>query len=94
MNSEDKDKQRRKEMMLRAVQDQLTSPETPEVKLHYKRLRSLGYSDAEARELIATVLAFYIWHTMRGDDYSYSDYVAELEQLPDIDWEKGETAGA
>jgi hypothetical protein len=90
MNSEVRDKQRRKELMLRAVQDQMTSAETPEVRVHYERLRSLGQSDAQARELIATVLAFYIWHTMRKDDYSYSDYVDELARLPQIDWEENE----
>jgi hypothetical protein len=74
--------------MLRAVQEQLTSPETPEVRVHYERLRSLGHGDAQARELIATVLAFYIWHTMRQDDYDYSDYVAELTQLPEIHWQE------
>lgn len=74
--------------MLRGVQDQLASPETPEVRMHYDRLCSLGHSDAQARELIATVLTFYIWHTMREDGYSYQDYVAELARLPDIDWQE------
>ena len=86
MNSEEAAKQRRKALILRAVQDQLESPETPEVRLHYQRLISLGHSDSQARELIATLLAFFIWHTQRGDDYTYSDYVAQLEQLPEIDW--------
>ena len=86
MNSEEAAKQRRKEAILRGVQDQLDSPESPEVRVHYERLRSLGRSGAEARELIATLLAFYIWHTKRGDDYTYADYVAELERLPEIDW--------
>jgi hypothetical protein len=90
MNSQERDKQRRKELMLRGVEDQMNSPDTPEVRVHYERLRSLGHSDAEARELIATVLAFYIWHTMRKDDYTYSDYVAELARLPDIDWQEDE----
>jgi len=89
MNPEERDKQRRKELMLRGVQNQMTSPDTPEVRVHYDRLRSLGHSDAEARELLATVLAFYIWHTMRQDDYIYADYVAELAQLPQIDWQDG-----
>jgi len=88
MNSEEQDKQRRKELMLRGVDDQMSSSDTPEVRVHYERLRSLGRSDAEARELIATVLAFYIWHTMRKDDYTYSDYVAELARLPEIDWQE------
>jgi hypothetical protein len=58
--------------------------------MHYERLRSLGQSDAEARELIATVRAFYIWHTMRKDDYTYADYVAELARLPDVEWQESE----
>jgi hypothetical protein len=78
--------------MLRAVEDQLTSPDTPEVRLHYERLLSLGHRDAEARELIATILAFYLWHTMRKDDYSYADYVAGLAKLPEIDWEEDENS--
>ena len=94
MNSEDRDQQRRKKLMLEAVQEQMTSPESPEVKVHYERLRALGHSDAEARELIATVLAFYFWHTMRQDDYTYADYVAELARLPDIDWQDDENADA
>jgi hypothetical protein len=87
MNSEEKAKKRRKQLMLQAVQDQMTSPETPDVKVHYDRLRSLGHSDGQARELIATVLAYYIWHTMRQDGYTYQDYVAELARLPQIDWQ-------
>ena len=86
MSSEDAAKQRRKAAILRGVQDQLESPDTPEVRLHYQRLLSLGRSDSEAQELLATLLAFYIWHIKRGDGYTYSDYVAELERLPEIDW--------
>jgi hypothetical protein len=88
MNSKDRDKQWRKELMLRGVEDQINSPDTPEVRMHYDRLRSLGHSDDDARELIATVLAFYLWHTMRKDDYTYSDYVAELARLPEVDWQQ------
>ena len=90
MNSEEAAKQRRKAAILRGVQDQLDSPETPEVRLHYQRLLSMGHSDAQARELIATLLAFYLWHTARRDDYTYADYVAELERLPEIDWGEGD----
>jgi hypothetical protein len=90
MKSEEQDKERRKALMLRAVQDQLDSPETPEVKQHYQRLLSLGHSENEAKELIATILAFYIWHTARKDGYTYADYLAALAKLPEIDWETGE----
>ena len=71
-----------------ALDDQLHSPETPAVKTHYDRLRGLGHGDSEVRELMATVLAFYLWHTARGDNYSYDDYVAELAKLTEIDWKK------
>jgi hypothetical protein len=72
--------------MLTALTDQLSSPETPEVKQHYDRLRGLGITDPDVRELMATVLAFYLWHTMRKDAYTYDDYLAELAKLPEIDW--------
>jgi hypothetical protein len=73
--------------MLDALDEQLHSPAAPEVKTHYDRLRALGYSDAKVRELMATVLAFYMWHTARGDDYTYDNYLAELGRLPEIDWQ-------
>lgn len=93
MDSEEQDKQRRKELILCAVEEQMTSPDTPEVRTHYNRLRSLGHSDSEARELIASVLVVYLWHTMRRDDYGYSDYVAELANLPTIDWQEEDDDG-
>jgi hypothetical protein len=60
--------------------------------MHYDRLRALGLSDTQARELIATVLAVYIWHTMRKDDYTYSDYLAQLARLPEIDLQEEDDA--
>ena len=88
--SEEAAKQRRRQAILSALSDQLRSPETPEVKQHYDRLRSLGHSDSNVREWMATILAFYLWHTMRRDDYTYDDYLAELAKLPDIDWKEDE----
>jgi hypothetical protein len=90
MNAEEEARQRRKAAILLGVQDQLESPKTPEVRLQYARLRSLGHSDTEARELIGTVLAVYFWHAARGDAYGYKDYLAELERLPEIDWGEDE----
>jgi hypothetical protein len=87
MNTDERDRQRRKQLMLLAVQDQMNSPETPDVRRHYERLRALGHSETQAQELIATVLSFYIWHTMRQDGYTYSDYVSELARLPEIHWQ-------
>jgi hypothetical protein len=90
---EDKAKARRRQTILRALDEQLHSSETPAVKTHYDRLRALGHSDGEVRELMATVLAFYLWHTARKDSYTYDDYVAELERLPQINWQGDEANG-
>jgi len=90
--SEDKAKQERREAMMDALADQLSSPETPEVKQHYDRLLSLGITDPEVRELMATVLAFYLSHRLREDDYTYDDYLAELSKLPEIDWQDDDDA--
>ena len=76
---------RRKAAIMQALQDQLDSNDTPEVNEHYARLRSLGYADKPARELMATVLAVYLWHMMQGDTYTYADFVAQLAQLPELD---------
>jgi hypothetical protein len=80
--------------MLAAFDEQLNSPETPEVKHHYNRLLSLGHSDTDVREMMATVLAFYLWHIARKDDYGYDDYLAELANLPTLDWKEGDDPDA
>ena len=72
--------------MLDALDEQISSPEAPEVKQQYERLLSLGITDFKARLLMARVFAIYVWHTLRKDNYTYADYVAQLSQLPDIDW--------
>lgn len=86
MREEAIDKRTRKRLMLRAVQDQLNSPDTPEVKLHYNRLLAMGYSATRAQELIATVLALYMWHVLRGEQFTYSNYIEQLAKLPATDW--------
>ncbi len=88
--SEEAAKQRRRKAILQALDDQLRSPETPEVKQHYDRLLALGQTDFDVRELMATVLAFYLWHTMQKDGYNYDDYLEELARLPEIDWKDDE----
>ncbi len=86
MSSLSKDQKRRKALILSAVQDQLDSSESPDVRVEFDRLRALGHGDQEARELIAIVLASYIWHQMKGDGYGYREYVAELKKLPVHDY--------
>ena len=79
--------------MLDALDEQISSPEAPEVKQQYERLLSLGITDFKARLLMARVFAIYVWHTLRKDNYTYADYVAQLSQLPEIDWSDVEDDG-
>lgn len=81
------DQKYRRAAMMQALDEQLESPDTPEVGQHLQRLIEEGFSEEDARELVATVLSFYIYHTMKGDTYTYADYVAELERLPDLRWD-------
>ena len=82
------DKARRKAAILAGLEDQLTSSETPEVEEQLERLLSLGYSEDDAKEMMATILTFYIYHTQKGEAYTYDDYIKELSSLPDIDWDQ------
>jgi hypothetical protein len=81
---------RRRAAVLAALDEQLNSSDTPQVREHYQRLRALGRPDDDVRELMATVLVFYLSHSARGDNYTYEDYVAELGRLPQIDWRDDE----
>jgi len=83
--AEQKEINKRRRALLDALDEQLSNPETPEVNEQYDRLLSLGIPDLKARLMMAEVFATYIWHTLRKDDYTHADYVAELSKLPEID---------
>lgn len=84
--AEQKERNKRRRAFLDALDEQLSSAEAPEVKQQYERLLGLGIDDFKARLLMARVFATYIWHTLRKDDFTYADYIAQLAQLPEIDW--------
>lgn len=72
--------------ILQALDDQLRSPETPEVRAELKRLLSLGLKERRARELMALVLITHIARMMKHKrPFDYSAYLAELRRLPEFD---------
>jgi hypothetical protein len=80
---------RAKAALLQALEDQLRSPETPEVKAELARLVAAGVKKKEAKEMMATILAFHIARLMRGTKpFDYTDYLAELRRLPEIDYDQ------
>jgi len=75
-----------KAALLRAIERDLESAETPGVQLHYKRLMSLGHSDTEARKLLATALLAYLNDPENEGKHTRGGYVAHLERPPEVDF--------
>jgi hypothetical protein len=82
LEREDESVRRRRDAILQAVDEQLSSPQTPEVRAHFQRLLALGYDDDEARIMIAGRLIIFITNALNGLPYTHQDYVRELERLP------------
>jgi len=77
-----------KETLLEVVNNQLRDQTPPETQETYERLMAEGYSDQEARELIAVVLSSEIFEMLKHrKPYDRERYVAALHRLPRLPWE-------
>ena len=75
--------------LLQALDDQLRSPETPEVKAELQRLVAAGVKKEKAREMMALILMFHMTRLMKGTKpFDYAAYLAELRRLPAIDYDQ------
>lgn len=75
--------------LLQALEDQLTSKDTPEVKAQLQRLLAEGVKMEEAKEMMALVLMFHITRMMQTEKpFDYKAYLAELRRLPDVDYDQ------
>jgi hypothetical protein len=75
--------------LLEALENQLHSPQTPEVKAELERLIATGVRKREAKEMMAAVLGFHIVSLMKGTKaFDYSTYLSELHRLPEIDYDR------
>jgi hypothetical protein len=83
-----------KAAFLEVVDNQLESDEIPEVRDTLDRLVSEGYSEEEAREFIAWVVAVEIYCVQKYDrKFARDKYLDALGGLPDFDeddYEKSE----
>lgn len=74
--------------ILEVVDNQLRQQEPPETKATYDRLLAEGYSNEEARRLIAVVLSSEIFTMMKNNEiFSRSRYVRMLHKLPQLPWD-------
>ena len=73
---------------LDVVNNQIKDNDPPETKKTYKRLLSKGYSDQEARELIATVVSSMVFNMLKQEkEYDEQQYIKDLRRLPKLPWE-------
>ena len=71
--------------ILETVDNQLRDNKPPEAKKTYKRLRHQGYSDLEARELIASVLLTEIYNVLKYQrTHDEEKYIKDLKRLPEL----------
>jgi len=68
--------------MLEALDQQLHSPDSKDVKVQYDRLIAAGVEDAAAREMMAAVLEYYVTCVLSQQKYTYQDYLTDLKTLP------------
>jgi Holliday junction resolvasome RuvABC DNA-binding subunit len=72
----------RKEI-LKVVDNQLKANNPPETRQTLERLKALGYSDKDARILIAKCVAFEIYYTLKEKKpYDNHRYISNLNKLP------------
>ena len=78
-----------KQAILKAVENQLRQNDPPETKITLNRLMEEGYSKKEAKELIAAALSAHMFDMLKNKrEYDNAKYVKELENLPNLPWEK------
>lgn len=82
------DPEKARQILFEEVENQLVSPDTPEVRAHFERLLALGIPEVEVRTMIASALLGTVTTGRRNGSLSYPDYIALLEELP---WSLDET---
>ena len=74
--------------ILEVVENQLRDGTPPETRQTFQRLVAEGYSEDEARRLIAAVLASEIFGVLKHNrPYDETRYVAALRRLPKMPYE-------
>jgi len=70
--------------ILEVVDNQLKDNTPPETRQTYQRLLGQGFSNDEARELIATVVSSEVFEVLRNKEiYNPKRFIAALHKLPE-----------
>ena len=84
-----KESNRAREVILKAVENQIRKNDPPETEETLNRLIQSGQSREEALRLIAGVLANAMFEVMKSKThFDNSRYVANLARLPNLPWDE------
>jgi peroxiredoxin family protein len=84
-----KESNRAREVILKAVENQIRKNDPPETKETLNRLIQSGQSREESLRLIACVLANEMFEVMKSKThYDNARYVANLARLPNLPWDE------
>lgn len=85
------DRERARAAIFEVIENQIRDNDPPETRKTFERLLGTGHSGAEAKRLIACVLAAELFDVMKSDKpYDNARYVSKLERLPELPWEEDE----
>ncbi len=81
--------QRLRKAILEVINAQLRDNDPPETKLTLIRLQDHGFSEEEALRLIGYVVASEVFSVLQENrQYDKTKYIAALNDLPKLPWEK------
>jgi hypothetical protein len=72
-----------REALMEALENQLKGNNPPETRKTLQRLKAMGYSEEEAKNLIGQCLATEIFHVLKyKQPYNNERYIGYLKNLP------------
>jgi len=78
-----------KAVILEVVDNQISDNDPPQTRQTYERLLASGLDDEEAKRLIGCVVVSEIFDILKkGETFNLERFVAALERLPKLPWEK------
>ena len=78
--------------LFEVVENQLRDNDPPETRQTLERLVAEGYSDQEAKRLIAAVVSVEIYDILKHQQtFDQKRFIAALHHLPDMPWDDAET---
>lgn len=77
--------------IMEVVENQLRNNDPPQTNQTFKRLIEAGYSEKEAKRLIACVVSAEIFDVLKKNEpFNLDRFVKALNKLPTMPWEKEE----